>query len=338
MKLFKSNVFPVLFGLVIYVSIRLVTDVYSTEQFWNRYWQVNAVEILFSLLATFLMVIVFRSLIKKFNTAYPVLKPANIIREFVIVLVVVAIMLNIVVWMIHYVNADPITLADVVIANIIVGLYALLYYAIVRGNNYIRSYIEQQTQLERLKTENLEAELNFLKAQYHPHFIFNALNTIYFQMDESVPDAKKTVEKFSELLRYQLYDHQQMIPLNRELEHLDNYIHLQKQRANDQLDLQVYYSSDIGQQKIYPLLLLPLVENAFKYVGGSYRIVIEARRDGEVISFTVQNSLPDCVAVKGGGIGLVNLRKRLQLLYNNKHCFSVEHTKYYYKAELKLSI
>jgi two-component system LytT family sensor kinase len=190
--------------------------------------------------------------------------------------------------------------------------------------------------MERMRTENLRTELNFLKAQYHPHFIFNALNTIYFQMDENVPEAKRTVEKFSELLRYQLNDQQHMIEVGQELEHLDNFIHLQKQRAAGTLDLQIYYHKEVKHAKIYPLLLLPLVENAFKYVGGNLRIIIEAGMDGNDILFSVQNSLPERMQTKGGGIGHDHLQKRLRLLYPEKHRFSIEHTKHYYKAELKL--
>ncbi len=72
---------------------------------------------------------------------------------------------------------------------------------------------EQKLLVEKITNDQLETELKFLKAQYHPHFLFNALNTIYFQMDEDVGEAKKSVEKFSELLRYQLYDQRQTVPV-----------------------------------------------------------------------------------------------------------------------------
>jgi two-component system, LytTR family, sensor kinase len=296
----------------------------------------NTIEVVFSVLTSYLVHGLFSVITPAFNKKGPAIKMKNILIEFTVVFITIVVIINPVLFLIHYLNRDPVSLSDIIIANIIVALYSLLYYAILRGNHYIKSYIWQQTQMERLKTENLRTELSFLKAQYHPHFIFNALNTIYFQMDESIPEAKRTVEKFSELLRYQLNDQQHMIAVGQELEHLNNFIHLQKQRAAGKLDLQVYYHEDVKNARIYPLLLLPLVENAFKYVGGNLKIVIEAGMDGNDIFFTVQNSLPDGLVAKGGGIGHDHLQKRLRLLYPERHRFSTEHTKHYYKAELKL--
>ena len=96
----------------------------------------------------------------------------------------------------------------------------MLYFAIVRGNQYLKNYVGQKIQLEKIANDQLQTELKFLKAQYHPHFLFNALNTIYFQMDDNVAEAKKTVEKFSELLSYQLYDQQQTVPISQEIDYL----------------------------------------------------------------------------------------------------------------------
>jgi two-component system LytT family sensor kinase len=329
--------YPAIFGLIIYTSIRLVTDTYSYEQFWDRPWLFNTIEVVSAILTSYLVHSLFYVITARFNRSGPVVSMKNITREFAFIFIMIVAIINPVLFLIHYLNSDPVSISDIIIANIIVALYSLLYYAILRGNQYIRYYIQQQTQMERLKTENLRTELNFLKAQYHPHFIFNALNTIYFQMDESVPEAKRTVEKFSELLRYQLNDQQHLIAVGQELDHLNNFIHLQRQRAAGKLDLQIYYHEEVKNAKIYPLLLLPLVENAFKYVGGNLKIIIEAGMDGNDILFSVQNSLPDRQVPKGNGIGHDHLQKRLNLLYPEKHRFSIEHTKHYYKAELKLS-
>jgi len=333
----RRHIVPPLVGLISYISIRLVTDTYSSEQFWERSFKTNAIEVVSCMLCGYLIHWLFFVITAKFEATNTVLRRKNIIWEFASIFLMVICVINPVILLIHYLINDPVTYSDIIIANVIVTVVSLLYYAIIRGNHYVSSYIRQQTQLERLQTENLRTELNFLKAQYHPHFIFNALNTIYFQMDENVAEAKKTVEKFAELLRYQLNDHQHMIAVAHELEHLDNFIHLQKQRASPGLDLQIYYDPKVKQANIYPLLLLPLVENAFKYVGGNLKIVIEAKLDADDIFFTVQNSLPDRVSAKGTGIGHDHLQKRLRLLYPGKHRFLVEHTKHYYKAELKLS-
>ncbi|MHA4846008.1 sensor histidine kinase [Flavitalea antarctica] len=328
---------PAIFGLVIYVSIRLVTDTFSSEQFWDRPWLFNTIEVVFVIMTSYLVYRLLQVITAGLGKSRPLINVKNLTKEFAYVFCMIVAIINPALLFIHYLNKDPIGQSDLIIANIIAVLYSLLYYAILRGNHYLKYYIEQQTQMERMKTENLRTELSFLKAQYHPHFIFNALNTIYFQMDEDVPEAKRTVEKFAELLRYQLNDQQHMIDVRQELEHLNNFIHLQKQRSAGTLDLQISYQEEVKNAKIYPLLLLPLVENAFKYVGGNLRIIIEAGMNGSDIHFSVQNSLPERQQSRGGGIGHDHLQKRLRLLYPDKHTFSIEQTKHYYKAELKLS-
>jgi LytS/YehU family sensor histidine kinase len=168
-------------------------------------------------------------------------------------------------------------------------------------------------------------ELKFLKAQYHPHFLFNALNTIYFQMDENTGAAKESIEKFSELLRYQLYDQQQTVAVSQEIRYLVNFIQLQQTRSSEKLQLEVFFDERLNGQQVYPLLFLPLVENAFKYVGGDYHIRIDGRVEGPEIRFEVGNSVPKEVPIrKEGGIGLENLRRRLELLYPGRHSLVAE--------------
>jgi two-component system, LytTR family, sensor kinase len=338
MKLFWRFIFPILFGLLIYISIRLVTDIPAEENFWKRPVTQNAIEIFSVIGMSYLFDALLRYAIHQFNKRKENFNLQNVAFEFGILLLICILLINPCIFLIHYLINDPIDLADVTIANIIVALYVLLYYAIARGNSFIHSYVQQQTQIERLKNDQLQTELKFLKAQYHPHFLFNALNTIYFQMDENVPAAKQTVEKFSELLRYQLYDQQQFVTVKQELEHLQNFIHLQKQRTSKNLKLEVCFDEELNYQKIYPLLLLPLVENAFKYVGGNYELNIKAKKENNNILFCVRNSIPEGSIQKGGGIGLENLQRRLELLYPQKHQFTIHQTGNAFTAELKLQL
>ena len=209
--------------------------------------------------------------------------------------------------------------------NIVPLLYASIYYGIVRSNSYMQAYVASKLQLEKIKNDNLETELKFLKAQYHPHFLFNALNTIYFQMDKSVAEAKKSMEKFSELLRYQLYDQQQTVPVSQEVHYLQNFIQLQQIRSSKKLQVSAHFDGKLHGQQVYPLLFLPLVENAFKYVGGDHWIRIIASIDGSTLHFSVHNAVPEKIpAKKAGGIGLENLRRRLELLYPGKHALKIE--------------
>jgi LytS/YehU family sensor histidine kinase len=211
---------------------------------------------------------------------------------------------------------------DFVDVNTIPLLYSLILYGIIRSNTFLKAYIEGKVQLEKITNDQLQTELKFLKAQYHPHFLFNALNTIYFQMDEDVAAAKKSVEKFSQLLRYQLYDQQQTVPVSQEIHYLRNFIQLQQTRTSEKLRLETDFDERLDGQLIYPLLFLPLVENAFKYIGGGYCLGISAALCKETIEFHVVNSIPPTVPEPHStdkGIGLENLKRRLELLYPGRH-------------------
>ena len=193
-------------------------------------------------------------------------------------------------------------------------------------------------QIEKMKNENLQTELKFLKAQYHPHFLFNALNTIYFQMDDDVPGAKKTVGKFSELLRYQLYDQQGLVRVQKELNHLKNFVDVQKERMSEKLNFEWKIDEGLRDGKVYPLLFLPLVENAFKYVGGRYEINIAAYKENDRISFIVRNSTCKKQQNNKTGIGLENLKRRLTLLYPNNHSLTAKGDEDIFIAELKIPL
>jgi two-component system LytT family sensor kinase len=237
------------------------------------------------------------------------------------------------------VTDDGLQWYDVADINTIPLLYALIYYGIVRSSTFLRAFVASKVQLEKLTNDKLETELKFLKAQYHPHFLFNALNTIYFQMDENVADAKKSVEKFSELLRYQLYDQQQTVAVSQEIHYLENFIKLQEIRSSEKLQLSVNFDQRLNGQQVYPLLFLPLVENAFKYVGGDYWIRIEAVADAAAVRFSVRNAVPPEVpATRPGAIGLENLRRRLELLYPGRHAFHFGRQNGEFTATLSLQL
>jgi two-component system LytT family sensor kinase len=200
------------------------------------------------------------------------------------------------------------------------------------------AYVDNRVLLEKVTNDHLQTELKFLKSQYHPHFLFNALNTIYFQMDEDMPGAKKSIEKFSELLRYQLYDQQQQVPVTNELEYLQSFIDLQKVRSSDKLKMKVELDKNLNGQLVYPLLFLPMVENAFKFIGGHYKLGINAALADKQIIFRVENSVPEFEppATRKGGIGLENLKRRLDLLYPGKHSLNTKKENDTFIAELKL--
>lgn len=342
MKVFWKYVFPGIFGLAVYFTIRVVNDTTTGEKFWERKWQVNAIEIILVVGYAYLFNKIVLYFVNKFNQRRRLPAASDVLKEFITLFVVSFLATNPLLFFVHYLIQSPVKWNDFAIANVVVILYVLLHYAIVRGNSFIKAYIEQHLQMEKIKTDNLQTELKFLKAQYHPHFLFNALNTVYFQMDEDVTEAKKSIEKFSELLRYQLYDQQQMVPISRELHYLQNFIDLQQVRSSDKLKLQVHFDSSLNVEQVYPLLFLPLVENAFKYAGGDYRITIEAGREKDWLRFAVANSTPNWIKentdASRNGIGLENLKRRLELLYPGKHTFTTTKKDNTFFAEIQLQL
>jgi two-component system LytT family sensor kinase len=339
MKFFWKYLFPPFYGLLIYTIIRLVSDLTDGYEFWKRSLRLNLVEILGCMLLSYPLTRIPGYYERRFSKAQGSFTMGRVFREFGTVLVTAIAVAIGASSVIHVVGNDyPIGIDDLTIASVIISLFMMLHYSILRGNSFVRAYVEQKLLVEKVRNDQLTTELKFLKAQYHPHFLFNALNTVYFQMDEDVAAAKESIEKFSELLRYQLYDQQQMVPVSQEIHYLVNFIQLQQTRSSEKLQLEVSFDEQLDGQQVYPLLFLPLVENAFKYVGGDYEIRISASVDGPAIRLEVGNSVPDRVPIrKEGGIGLENLRRRLELLYPGKHSLIAEKNGTHFDAVLTVT-
>jgi two-component system LytT family sensor kinase len=342
MKFFRKYIFPALYGLLAYFTVRLLHDTDIGLHFWRRDWYINAVELACSILVGYLGIGLFEWLFRFYDKRSPVqLSYKNVFNELTILICANLVLVNAVfvpmVMTLHH--QAWIAWADIADINMIPTFYALIYYGIARSNTYLRAYINNKVLLEKVTNDQLQTELKFLKSQYHPHFLFNALNTIYFQMDDDVAGAKQSIEKFSELLRYQLYDQQQQVPVTNEIEYLKSFIELQKMRSTDKLKLDVQFDKALNGQLVYPLLFLPLVENAFKFIGGEYKMGISAAVNNGGIAFKVENSVPDFEdkLKHEGGIGLENLKRRLDLLYPGKHSFSAQKIDGNFIAELKLN-
>jgi two-component system LytT family sensor kinase len=326
MKFFWKYLFPPLYGLLVYTIIRLVSDLTDGYEFWKRSLRLNLVEILGCILLSYPLTRIPRYYERRFSKVQASFTMGRVFREFGTVLITAIAVAIAASSVIHVAGNDyPIGIDDLTIASVIISLFMMLHYSILRGNSFVRAYVEQKLLVEKIRNDQLTTELKFLKAQYHPHFLFNALNTVYFQMDEDVTAAKESIEKFSELLRYQLYDQQQTVGVSQEIRYLVNFIRLQQTRSSEKLQLEVFFDEQLNGQQVYPLLFLPLVENAFKYVGGDYHIRIAAKIEGPAIRFEVENGVPDTIPIrKEGGIGLENLRRRLELLYPGRHSLTAE--------------
>lgn len=343
LKLFWKYGFPPAYGLLVYFTIRLVNDSVSDTQIWDRDWRVVVIELATVILFGYVLVFAFNHLEKKIwdkEKGKP-LRLKHIALDFLRVYGVSVLLTNVVVIPVVALTDDGLSTFDFIQINTIPILYILLYYAIRRGNHFLQAYILDKTRLEQARSEQLQTELKLLKNQLHPHFLFNAINTVYFQMDESVEAAKSSLERLSELLRYQLYlPEGEPVSLRKEVEHLESYIQLQKARSSESLqlevDLQALKSIDIT---IQPLLLLPLVENAFKHVGGEQRISISGKLEEKQLIFIVKNTFEEgkTTAINSGGIGLKNLQRRLELLLPDQHELKLRKEGNWFEAELKIS-
>lgn len=186
-------------------------------------------------------------------------------------------------------------------------------------------YLKQQA-YQQIDREKLQGELQLLKSQIHPHFLFNTLNNLYsltLQQSDRSPDV---VLKLSELLRYMLYEcNTPEVTLQQEITFIRNYIDLEQLRYGDRLDMSVTISGAYTNKLMVPLLLIPLLENAFKH-GASEQLDqawmhIDLSVQGNTLTFKIINSrqASDRHDALVGGIGLQNVQKRLNLLYANRH-------------------
>jgi len=206
-------------------------------------------------------------------------------------------------------------------------------------------YARAQKRLGDMAKENAETELNFLKSQINPHFLFNSLNSVYFLIDKDNPDARNALHKFSEMLRYQLYEcNGSKIPVEKEISYLKDYVDLQRLRGDENCLIDFNYSPEVKDFMIEPLLLVPFVENSFKHLshftnGHPNSVRIDIRRDKSEFIFSVVNtteSHPTNDLYKNGGIGLPNVKRRLELLYPGKHRFSAQHNGNHFEVRLSL--
>ncbi len=204
-------------------------------------------------------------------------------------------------------------------------------------------WYEQKRLLQQITVEKLQAELNFLRTQVNPHFLFNVLNSLYALTLKKSDLAPEVVLKLSDMMEYMLYDSDETcVPLAKEISYLQNYIELEKIRDSGQSAISFAVEGHVNGQQIAPLLLLPLVENAFKH--GVGRLETDAWLRGIInvdktsVAFTVENNCGAGQPLSKGGIGLINLRRRLELLYPDRHSLQIENGKTSFKATLTISL
>ncbi|WP_026729592.1 sensor histidine kinase [Flavobacterium denitrificans] len=176
---------------------------------------------------------------------------------------------------------------------------------------------------QKLEQDKTMAELAMLKAQINPHFFFNSLNSIYSLTYSNIEDSRNALHTLSRMMRYLLYSTEERTTLLKEAEFMRDFIALMKLRANSKLTITTNIPENIHDYPIVPMLLLPLVENAFKHgihATDKSEIHITLTQNGNNLEFEVENTyFEKSSTTNEGGIGLTNTKRRLQLIYPNKH-------------------
>jgi two-component system LytT family sensor kinase len=223
--------------------------------------------------------------------------------------------------------------------------FVVVLASAVKIQRYWHQYEQASKALER---DKLEAELNFLKAQIHPHFLFNTLNNLYSLTLKKSDLAPEVVLRLSGLVNYMLYDtRSSAVPLSKEVESLHHYIALEKIRYGSNLEIGFDVSGQIDGAEVAPMLLLPFVENSFKH-GVSDEITdkwitINLTVNEEMLTFKVENAkspgrIPGLEKDYTGGIGLKNVRRRLELLYPNRHELKILDEAHSYLIVMKITL
>lgn len=243
------------------------------------------------------------------------------------------------------------------------GYYFISYYKIKDLFNFVAIFVaattllklakgwfelvEQRKKINRLQKEKLDAELDALKAQINPHFLFNSLNSMYalsLDNDQKVPGL---LLKLAAGMRYMLYEtNENFVALEKELEYLHNYLDLQKIRTDYRTDIRFDIEGTVAQQCVAPLVFIPFVENAFKHgVGGEIEsafIHINLKIEKEWLIFDVINNkgaLDELLLLEAqGGVGLTNVKKRLALLYEQQYDLTINDAPDSYQVKLKIPV
>jgi LytS/YehU family sensor histidine kinase len=195
---------------------------------------------------------------------------------------------------------------------------------------------------QELIQEKLQSELNFLRAQTNPHFLFNTLNSIYALARKQSSQTPEVVMQLSKLLRYMIHECKEpFVPLEKEWKIIEDYVGLEELRFGDRIHVKMTKQENGSGEMIAPLLLLPLVENAFKHGAGNNRdhteILIDLKKENCKLHFSVENNFETANGLqeKSSGIGLQNVKRQLELLYPD-HSMSIENSDGRFKVSISL--
>jgi len=221
----------------------------------------------------------------------------------------------------------------------------LFILAISTSIRFIQEWRKNEKQKREIVNNMLNAEISLLKSQVNPHFLFNTLNSIYSLANKRSEKTADAIVRLSNLIRYMLYDtDKEMVSLDQEIEYIGNYIQLQKLRLYNNVDIQLNIEGDTEGIAIAPMILIPFIENAFKHgidTSNSSFITITLKVTDIDMEFRVENSISSITESgkeKNSGIGIKNVKRRLNLLYQGKHILNIKKQADTYLIKLIINI
>ena len=223
---------------------------------------------------------------------------------------------------------------------------ALIILILMLGMNIgIKLYFKSRhdaKQLMALEKENLEQQLEYLRYQINPHFFMNTLNNIHALVDIDPEKAKDTILELSKMMRFVLYEGDKKgVPLSREFDFIRHYVTLMRLRYTDKVDVQVDLPTEVPDYQVPPLMLITFIENAFKH-GISYShssfVHVKANIEDSKLRFECHNSKADKPNEEKGGVGLANVKQRLNLIYGTDYTLNIQDEPESYSVELVIPL
>ena len=224
------------------------------------------------------------------------------------------------------------------------SLFIVIFVGMLR---FAKDWFELEAKKKEVENEKLTAELSFLKEQINPHFLFNTLNNLYYLAYTKSDNTTEVIAKLSQMMRYMIYEsNYPLVELNKEIEYMQNYVSLERLRLNNQIPIDVNIQGDTNGIKIAPLILITFLENAFKHgVSNDNKkawVNLTIKLNGKDCIYTVENSKNKINGVTSehgkSGIGLRNVKRRLELTYGEKYDLEVKDLPDRYYVQLKLSL
>ncbi len=324
-----------LFFWFIYLSL-IVYQIIERGYDWNRALTFNAIQLTFTLAIAYLNYFVFLPRFLKHKKLWRYL--AEFLIPFILLIIPRVYLLRLT--MVESARFDYINSPLFVVQVSSTTLFIVIFVGMLR---FAVDWFELEARKKAIENEKLIAELNFLKAQINPHFLFNTLNNLYYLAYSKSENTTEVIAKLSQMMRYMIYDsNHHKVLLTKEIEYMQSYISLERMRLNNQIPIQFDTQGPIENVWIAPLIFITFLENAFKHGVSNDNpkawIKISISMTGKECVYTVENTKATRDASQKAGIGLQNVKRRLELSYPDQYQLTIEDRPEVYYVQLKLTL